>query len=681
MHRFRAPCCKLVYRVRSVATTPAANQLFHWFNNMTLLKAAPLSLSLTKAKISEDELNKWCIMNEPEVTMSIPLLHEKELLKNVDSVLEVCDIAPGPRFKPLSAVVRGQGGGKTRALVTLQRDLLKKEEVLALAMTYNSYWSAGDAMFDTWDRKFPDLTPEQFYALSLTSRLLSMYHETELFYIEQEMIAHLHCLPDKWMSTELIQACVVYMVDRLSIQRLESGRAPISKCALLMDEVLLFENFMAKKFLPRDYTSIARSALLNKPINSILMQKPINVSLVMSSLQASAIGATSSSRAIRPIALPAKLNTKEIVSCIWEKTDHVVQYELIAEVLNNLPRLVQFAKEFLVNNATAQLDSVFVQNLFSEVDYRIAEMYSPQFPAFDLLYHILYGDAMLLEARGVTKAIEESMITNSLQRFKKSNSLIPEASLMMIYAASKDDIKAEPIRTGIGKIMDAIGTQYNGHDKGKLLEDCFSEWLSIRLFLAIKGPRNITLRKLIGIPDCVGKVPQLDVNIQVLSHPGSPEEMAFKLKDKNVDKYVLFLESIKVDETRPIVFLKPKEGETWDFGVKVFIEHGNPFYIFLDNKSSNELKYVEKVQAGKTVEYEHRALESLHNKGNQYKKVKNMLGGKIDFFYIYVDTHDVRSSHIAGESCAVMGRKDTKNMMGPAFGLYQAARSLIKTEA
>ena len=128
--------------------------------------------------IVEEDLNKrFCIMNRPNVLMNIPLLGFNRTAY-AEQILQQCEAEPDPRFKQLFATVRGMGGGKTRALEEIRRELYFRDGVLALAITFNSDWEARRLGFDSWNNF--NVTPAVFYSLSVISRMASMFYEIEL---------------------------------------------------------------------------------------------------------------------------------------------------------------------------------------------------------------------------------------------------------------------------------------------------------------------------------------------------------------------------------------------------------------------------------------------------------------------------------------------------------------------
>eukprot|EP00961_Rhodomonas_salina_P198317 2675601-Rhodomonas_salina.1 len=77
------------------------------------------------------------IIDEPAERLQLPLLSFKTE-NEVAKVMFFTAQKASPRNKPVLAVVRGTGGGKTRALEELRFGLLRQRGLLALAYTYNS---------------------------------------------------------------------------------------------------------------------------------------------------------------------------------------------------------------------------------------------------------------------------------------------------------------------------------------------------------------------------------------------------------------------------------------------------------------------------------------------------------------------------------------------------------------
>ena len=69
--------------------------------------------------------------------MAHPLI-DFDAEKTADVVLEVASMPADARSKPVIAIARGMGGGKTRVLETLRRILLQRDGVLPLAITFGT---------------------------------------------------------------------------------------------------------------------------------------------------------------------------------------------------------------------------------------------------------------------------------------------------------------------------------------------------------------------------------------------------------------------------------------------------------------------------------------------------------------------------------------------------------------
>ncbi len=86
-------------------------------------------------KSGEDDDN--IIINAPIQTMQHPIF-DVNITEYVSAILESRKVSDF-RLKPLFAVVTGMGRGKTRMLVELQKNFNRKENVLSVGITFNSY--------------------------------------------------------------------------------------------------------------------------------------------------------------------------------------------------------------------------------------------------------------------------------------------------------------------------------------------------------------------------------------------------------------------------------------------------------------------------------------------------------------------------------------------------------------
>jgi hypothetical protein len=78
-----------------------------------------------------------CIIDEPWLRMVNQLIG-LDAQAIADAVFKVAALPAAVRGKPVITIARGMGGGKTRALETLRRSMLRRDGVLPLAITFNT---------------------------------------------------------------------------------------------------------------------------------------------------------------------------------------------------------------------------------------------------------------------------------------------------------------------------------------------------------------------------------------------------------------------------------------------------------------------------------------------------------------------------------------------------------------
>ena len=79
-----------------------------------------------------------CIINKPHITMDHPYLEGQYLDTAIKSLDEVLKQEPDSRSKDLIATVRGSGGGKTRMLEELRRATNRRNDAVAIGVTFNN---------------------------------------------------------------------------------------------------------------------------------------------------------------------------------------------------------------------------------------------------------------------------------------------------------------------------------------------------------------------------------------------------------------------------------------------------------------------------------------------------------------------------------------------------------------
>ena len=416
-------------------------------------------------------------------------------------------IPPGSRKKPLFAVVRGAGGGKTRALTEITKSLLQNHhsDVLVLGITFNSEWSP-KAEYDLWEGI---QSCSKFYALSLVSRMVSVYFQAPLSKVSSLMKSSeaMMKLVLEIEAKEIILHSILWMTETI-----QSYRKDVNVFILLLDEVMRMEDFMKNYFPELDPTSIVREALLGQHFIT-QTDRIVNVALAISSLIVRPIGRTDSGRGIRAIELPSNLNNDLIVNEIWATTFSIsrvlsdqekYRLKLVAETINSVPRLVEMVNDFILmdNNKKRVVDKNFVADLFKFLPRAIQCRYIRELPPPDnILKAIIFKIPVLLNEPGLDAVIRASVITNSLTVFGENEQLEAlEVSIVMLnYAIGGSGFENTPgvieaIHRGLTTILNILSKDINqtsmttigtGNEefveKGQLIRTLCFEWMKIRV--------------------------------------------------------------------------------------------------------------------------------------------------------------------------------------------------------
>eukprot|EP01042_Synura_sphagnicola_P036363 gene36363-biopygen3449 len=407
------------------------------------------------------------------------------------------------RGKTVFATVRGSGGGKTRAFTEIRRGMLTNDNMLVLLITFNNKWDAS-TVADNWPGvKSPDIS----YALSVVLRMAAMYFNQNLEVIRDLMT---QCFLFSTVQGPILKSGKRILVQFIvwMIYRIRQYRPSVDTFILLADEVVKMEYIISKKFSDiEDITSVLRGALLDelimvRPPNSTVQSvedSVLKVALALSSLETSPIGESLSARPVEPIILPAELDYKEVVSKIWAPSintkrvanqeqkvsrEELFRLELVAVTMNNIPRLVQFANEYFLNNECSDVNSTLVHNLLGDLNSRIAD--NRPFPTSSVLRSIIFNTEIALSDPGLKKAIAYIMITNSVTVFDEKLSLSSlQTSIFMLNKAvsnTKSEI-AKSVHEGLTNILESLKNVSEGN-LGRILEVLVYNWLKIRLDVA-----------------------------------------------------------------------------------------------------------------------------------------------------------------------------------------------------
>eukprot|EP01041_Mallomonas_annulata_P000298 gene298-535_t len=177
----------------------------------------PLQI-LCKRDVQREEISPYdvpgCIMNDVINKMSMKLI-DFDPGYYANKILQSSRIAPDPRDKPFHVTVKGMGGGKTRSLEDIRRELLLVDGVLPIAITFNSHWSTCNYL-DNWN-DIVDKDLISAFALSVVSRMACMFYDIKI----RDMVGRLkRSLPSQDIDpAAVMHGFIHHMVQKLSIYR------------------------------------------------------------------------------------------------------------------------------------------------------------------------------------------------------------------------------------------------------------------------------------------------------------------------------------------------------------------------------------------------------------------------------------------------------------------------------
>jgi hypothetical protein len=314
-----------------------------------IFSSQPLHPAYTEACGSDTNNNSmWdhgyrytSIIDSPNITMSIPLIH-----LSIEACVGMMDKALDEqhgRRKPLLAISRGQGGGKTRCFEEIRRNFLRsKPNVLTLAITFNHRWTLTATEVEDIKTGRRCMSNTKIILYLLSHRMLSVFNGEELT-STATMLGDLH---KKTSPESMFRGTIRHMIKKLN-------RTTIDSFVLVIDEAFMVYDILG---VPEDEDlyEFVKDVMLNQPIffhdesgNNEL--KVIKTCLAVSSLALSPFGYTISARSIKAFPLPSRLNSSTIVTKYWsrcfpnEQLDQETQrkLELLASSVNQLPRLVE----------------------------------------------------------------------------------------------------------------------------------------------------------------------------------------------------------------------------------------------------------------------------------------------------------------------------------------------------
>ena len=426
----------------------------------------------------------------------------EEIIKNIIIASKI-DPAKN-RDKYLLATVRGVGGGKSRMVEeTRIRMGILLPNWLPIAITFNHYTGNSPS-----DYRWKD--GQMIIAYAICTRIIASVYSLTLDEAQQRMDLVIAAVEEAYTGSKTIQAKmkakdVIVGTMRHIARRVKKDKPSIDSFVLFVDESMrLIED--AQFPTCSDPYDLLRQTILGKEVG-----QEIKSSILMTSLAVSAMGATDSSRRVKPVVLASKLPVNRIVEDIWipsfnstsNDTAPIAELSLLAATVNSAPRLVEMmglalSSEFQnswPNNSRGKGLKDSMKAVLSMYESLQARYYPDiAMPVGKYLHALVNGQPIAVDD-DVLDYVRTSVFTNSLTSFRKSilkkqgKKIVPETSLSLLALASVDFSPANEYEKKIKEEFDAIWnvlnthilSEKNGTDKGQVLEDIFPRVLRMRL--------------------------------------------------------------------------------------------------------------------------------------------------------------------------------------------------------
>jgi len=369
---------------------------------------------------------------------------------------------------------------------------------------------------------------------------------------------------------------------------------------------------------------------------------------------------------VTPLLLPGRLDASKILNDWWncsgksaEETDRLL---LVANGMNNLPRLVEYTGHFIAENFLQKVDRTFMLNLTVTIQETLSRIYVMDFfPSPQLLHKIIFSTPTSLDSE-ILECIKRSVITNSIEGFGETYTILPESSIFTLGTAALND-KREHSKIIAVAFKDIIKTFIGIPDGGFLLEKYFLIWLKVRLSVSIDNPDiRLSLGSLLGFPSN-------------FTYKGFPDSLTILLNEtiSNIAQYDIdnrygkpfristYIDSIgfmKELTSLPLYrFRASARGDKFDGLFKhrsaAFMED---IPIFWDNKSPI-------------------SRTARRRPPVQYYQMKKIMNGK-RFLFVYFTTFN-GVCKVLSDDCIIVNRDIAASFFGPIWGLFQYFRSSL----
>ena len=685
--------------VSMIDSLPSFNGFKREFDEM--FKDLPVDKLYTRSEVlshseyvtSLSENNLIAIIDQPEDRLGLELVS-----LNIPSIMEQCKAAleckPGFRSAKLLAIVRGQGGGKTRCLEELRLALLNEiteEEsgsnergILPLAITFNSNMALGKGEISLLQGAPTELANLQLnYAYAIVKRLAGVLYGRDFADIGNKFIRP--ALIEPYCEASRVE--VVLIRAFLSHAAEKTGR---HRVVVLLDEAKrAAEKFLRAKSKQKgslsndedeDITSTLRSAVLDAAIPSCA-----HAALVISSLAIGPAGATSSGRPIIPICLP-DLDPNLVVSKLWKIPEPKAQYFIpLASSLCQLPRLVECAGDAMPKYLKGWTPEPGTSaKLLQQVKASIRGRYGEALPTLNQVHAIVFTQEVAYndDSMKAPEAVIKSIFTNSFKRFEANMKFSPVASLAFLSAVVEEKSSA-PWTSKLSEFIDNLQPKTVGDP----LEWCVQWWLELRLLLlnADEGLELFELKTLLHLGSIARDLPACFKTFKFIPHQPHFGQLQHSQFDVPA---ALASELVDLRKQHDTMVLRSAVGDAFDI-LLVLSNSRRAYMVFIDAKSTNAISpsavLSQKMQERKQAKQMRSFVADHLKKHPQFSSTTP----ETHFAFIYVSSHKQSekvvleydpAAHAEDTSFPfiLMFREGTKAFLGPLFDVHEAMRALTE---
>jgi len=477
-----------------------------------------LSFWCNNFNLTKDDIKESSIIEDID-SLTIPLINLD--LKKMTGAISEKLMSPHRRFKAFFALIKGVGGGKSRALEEIRLYYqLYRGDCLAIPITFigNSEYKKGEMQPLPHYKR---LRYTQSIVLSVGIRMIYMFYKNITFSTASKIVYEMFdgLKNDEYSIEELLEYLLSELISHFK-SSLELKGKQINSFVLLIDEATkACDNFDFEDAFSYIRIHIYSEAV-NKHASSLLIMSSLKNTIYRDRLQ------------VYPIELPESLDINSIVDMIWIPTirrfpSYTVNKELpneyrnrllmLASIVNTAPRLVEMVKLLMIDylsshyNRSDSNDDNAMNTMLSSICNNIINMmknvntqYSDNYKKLCKVKYLralihktgidceTYDDRLLGSFYGkridcddeVFDLIKYSAFVNQLRVYDYR--ILPITNIVYLHTALKSLDSKEEINKSLEELLDLFleyisNSRSYSYSCDEFLEIISMKWIKIRL--------------------------------------------------------------------------------------------------------------------------------------------------------------------------------------------------------